>query len=313
MTPGSVVTGLASNGKVLAFADIVVTDAKGRKVFSQTQGDGSFWFSFAGRAFPLIVQVSDPLVAGQRWVAVMAAVPDASDNAGHILNVNPLTTAQAALLIPDGHLSQLDDATTASNLVTPAALALATNKLAAILAPTLRLEQIDAATFDPRNALSTSTYQGLNALLLDVTVDTADGAVLSVNGMPESLSSRTLMRGTSAVPVTPPPVAAHYLVDIQQQAGTCLAGASSTQPSSASICVLPGQVPAVSGLAWGTPRTLQFLAARDGNLRAVVNVPYQTAAGQRGAYVVHAVTVDGADAVTFTAPYQDWRVTTIND
>ena len=71
----NVATGIATDGTAFALADVEITDAHGRKVYAQTNEGGVFWFSYAGRSFPLSVRVDDPVQPGRSWVAQVAAAP----------------------------------------------------------------------------------------------------------------------------------------------------------------------------------------------------------------------------------------------
>ncbi|MBV8659458.1 MAG: hypothetical protein JO142_16675 [Burkholderiales bacterium] len=278
-------------------------DANGRKVLSQANASGAYWFSYAGREFPLLVKATDTQGTGGSWVAVVASAP--VDAASATVHLNPLTSAQAALLTTEGRLDELSVVGVGRDLITSASVAQATAKLQAVLAPTLRLEGVDPASFDPR-----SSATKLDLLTADIRVNTQGATTLAVNGLSAPTAERALNTSASAAAVTPPPVSASYLATVKQQLGACV---SALVPLNCAVsAALPVTGTLATGVTLGQATTDRFSTLGNGRLMATVRVPYLSLVGRNGAYVVNVVQAGTATSSTDTTSMA-WQVVSVGE
>jgi hypothetical protein len=267
-----------SDGNAWAHAEIVATDAKGRKVFTQADANGAFWLSYAGKQFPLTLVATD---ASGRGAPLVAVLPGAGIDASQPLqaNINTLTTAQAALLTPSGNPLDLVDVVQAAGWVTPATVAQANSTLNAMLYAILQREALDPAAFDPTHLPDTSDHVGLDAVLADVALSGTNHLTLASTADPARTLSLSIAATVPAAPLAAPPVRANYLDSVQSAFQNAV-------PQSASLTPTPVERSETTWLAHRSdvalerPRTERFATTTDGRLSASVKVPYRLASGQ---------------------------------
>jgi hypothetical protein len=264
------VTGQVSDGNPLADVEILIIDAKGKKIFTHTDSEGAFWFSYTGKQFPLTMVASAPEGRQSTLVAVLAQAPQ-DETVPLRANINTLTSAQAALLTPSGNPLDLAEPTVMSGLVTSSALTQASATLNAMLANILQLEGVDAASFDPVHMPDTEDHAGLDAILSDVIVSGSAKLSLASIAEPDHAIALQLQTAVPDAPLVAPRIRARYLNEVAAAFQTYLPIASALTP-------LPTASPATSAVArFERPLTDHFGLSGDGSISATVRVPYRIA------------------------------------
>ena len=172
---GPVLTGVVAVGAALPSTTVVVVDANGTKVTATTEANGSFEITDPPGSTlrpPFSLKVNTQL--GQSEVSMTSLALARGDTA----NVTPLTTATAALLNAGGNY---DPATLIPTTVSASALAAATSKLAAAVAPILDAAGVAPSVFNPVSAKFSADRTGMDSVLDRLSVDISSTGVGLVN------------------------------------------------------------------------------------------------------------------------------------
>ncbi|MBV8272786.1 MAG: hypothetical protein JO067_11010 [Cupriavidus sp.] len=243
------VQGTAASGAFMSGAQVTVYDADGKTVGTRvSDASGRYSLDISGFRAPFAI-VATGNAGGEvvTYVSVLAAKP--ANGGAATVNVSPLTTALAALLV-GGNPADLTNAATLNSKVSSASVQQAIAALRSVLANITAGAGLAAGTFDPISTPLTVEGQGADAVLdlVHVTL-TAKGAKLAARGSQltnGSIPEVALDAGTLATPaVLPAPTAstnARTFESIRANLQACFAVAPSSRASTTAL--LPACAPA---------------------------------------------------------------------
>ncbi|SAI50874.1 Uncharacterised protein [Bordetella ansorpii] len=298
-TAATRLTGTAATGAALANVSITLTDVNFKTLTGRTNDDGSFVFDISGVQAPFVLVAADPSGRSVPMVSLLTEVPAVTGpNPTAVVNLTPLTTAVAALLVESGDPIALTRDPALLN-VSPGTLQGAISALKAVLADILSANGVPA-DFDPFNTPFTADHSGVDAVIDALSLqNTPNGLRIASIGDPSAgrvLSQKALSaNGSLGEKLPTPSVAANYLAALPVALQSCLADGSiganeaacgtalsSSYRFNGLASFLDAHIEAAAGVtAVGMPKTLTLL--NEGK-RALVQIPYTLANGTTGTW-----------------------------
>jgi len=241
--PAATVQGTAASGAFMSGAQVTVFDADGRTVGTRVADvNGKYSFDVSGFRAPFAI-VATGNVGGEvvTYVSVLATKLANGDAA--TVNVSPLTTALAALLV-GGNPTDLTNAATLNSKVSSASVQQAAATLRSVLANITAGAGLAAGSFDPISTPLTAEGQGADAVLdlVHVTLTSkgaklaSRGAQLASDAIPEVLLDAGAL--TSPPAPLPAPTASttpRTFESIRARLQACFAAAPSARVSGSTL------------------------------------------------------------------------------
>jgi hypothetical protein len=301
VTGAATINGTVSGGGAVAMAAITITDSTGKTVAATAAADGSYSASVTGLTAPISVIATDPAGLTGPMLSVASSLPTSNSA---VVNVTPITTAVAAMLVANGNPYAISR-TSLAKLATPVALANAVSILNQALAPILTANGQSVSSFSPISTGFIANDTGPDAIAGAVNLlPYGAGYELVATANP----AQTFVLGSSAVapstPLSAPPVTSNYLDFMQAELQKCLAVAipsRAADPTCSGITdpnfLANGYTTlstAVTDFGLGTsvgatvalPKTLVFLTDTAGDQTAIVRFKYTLVDGTLGRMVV---------------------------
>ncbi len=186
----SMVQGTAATGAFMANAQITIYDADGKSVTVPADANGKFTADVTNLRAPLaVVATGNAGASHATYVSVLASKP--AGGASSTVNVTPLTTVIAALLVGGGDPLELAKPNVLSSKAASAQVQQAVALLRAVLANVAAEAGLDAASFDPISTPLVRQGEGADSVLDNVRVTlTSNGAKLTTVGTAVSDDSK---------------------------------------------------------------------------------------------------------------------------
>jgi len=241
--PTATVQGTAASGAFMSGAQVTVYDADGRTVGTRVaDANGKYSLDVSGFRAPFAI-VATGNAGGEvvTYVSVLATKP--ANGGAATVNVSPLTTALAALLV-GGNPADLTNAGILNSKVTSASVQQAIAALRSALANITAGAGLAAGTFDPISTPLTAEGQGADAVLdlVHVTLTSkgaklaARGAQLTNGSVPEvALDAGALTTPPTALPAPTTSTNARTFESIRANLQACFAVAPSSRASTTAL------------------------------------------------------------------------------
>lgn len=215
----AILYGTATTGTLLANATVTIRDGNGHTATVTTASNGNFAADVSAFNGPLLLTTSDPLGLSANLVSVVAATPAAGANG--TANLNPLTTAIAAMLRNDGDPYAINP-TNLATLATSSAIDTKVSLLNTIVANVLSFNGV-SSSINPITSTFNASNTGINAVNRQLRlVSAAGGMALKESAEPGLQVTFNDLTNASTV-FSRPTIAASYLDWLATELQTCLA------------------------------------------------------------------------------------------